>query len=92
MCIGPEELPTSVTEGRESGDDVADVQQRDAFTWTVAMLSRIDFAAAYLALVTGARPPIDSPDGLGRPGRAAQHLPPTGPVAEWSEGESGSWS
>ena len=53
---------------------------RDGFAWTVAMMSRIDFAAVYLGLLTRARPPIDVPDGLGRAGRAAQHLPPPGPV------------
>ena len=40
------------------------------------MISRIDFAAVYLGLLTRARPPIDSPDGLGRPRPAPrQHLP-----------------
>ena len=64
----------------------------DAFTWTVAMMSRIDFAAVYLGLLTRARPPADSPDGLGRSGRATQHLPPARRRAPWNERESGSWS
>ena len=38
-----------------------------------------------------ARPPLDSPDGLGRPGRAAGHLPTTPATAGWTETEPGSW-
>jgi hypothetical protein len=56
------------------------------------MMARIDFAAVYLGLRAGARPPMDNPDGLGRPGSAALHLPSTGGRAAWSERESGSWS
>jgi len=92
MSIGPEELPDSKVGGSETGSGEGGLRQRDAFTWTVAMLSRIDFAAVYLGLLTRARPPVDSPDGLGRPGRAAQYLPPMGGRATWSERESGSWS
>jgi hypothetical protein len=90
LCIGPEELPSTATTDPETGEIV--LPQRDAFAWTVALLSRIDFACVYLALLTRARPPADSPDGLGRRGQAAQHLPPTGGGAPWSERESGSWS
>ncbi len=89
ISIGPEELAT-----RERPPDDADAPQpaRDAFSWTLAMMARIDFAAVYLGLRSGARPPMDSPDGLGRPGGAARHLPSTGGRAVWSERESGSWS
>ena len=61
------------------------------------MLSRIDFAAVYLGLLTGARPPVDSPDGLGRPGRAGAALvdrcqPPADRASHGATRESGSWS
>jgi hypothetical protein len=85
MSIGAEELPAPPG-GIES------VPSRDAFGWTLAMMARIDFAAVYLGLRAGARPPMDNPDGLGRPGSAALHLPSTGGRAAWSERESGSWS
>ena len=101
LRIGPEEVPsTAVTEG-EPG---AGIGPRDAFSWTMAMLSRIDHAAVYVGLLTRARAPIDSPDGLGRPGRSVAHLPATGGRPAWGdgreawddgrqeEGESGSWS
>jgi hypothetical protein len=93
MSIGPEELPNSgTTTDFELGPGATDPVGRDAFAWTVAMISRIDFAAVYLGLVTKARPPIDVPDGLGRAGRAAQHLPSPGARSADSERESGSWS
>ena len=92
MRIGPEELPSSATADPEQPPGAPVVGQRDAFTWTVSMLSRIDFAAVYLGLLTRARPPADSPDGLGRSGRAAQHLPSPGGRDSWSDRESGSWS
>ena len=48
MRIGPEEVPsTAVTEG-EPG---AGIGPRDAFSWTMAMLSRIDHAAVYVGLL-----------------------------------------
>ncbi|MET0865683.1 MAG: hypothetical protein ABWZ98_15240, partial [Nakamurella sp.] len=80
MCIGPEELPSADRDpsAAELGRDSNGLRQRDAFTWTVAMLCRIDFAAVYVGLLTGARPPVDSPDGLGRPGRSAAHRPGEG--------------
>lgn len=64
------------------------------------MMARVDFAAVYLGLRTGARVPLDSPDGLGRPGSAALHLPASGSTrggrgdsrSPWNERESGSWS
>ena len=92
MSIGPEELPNTGTPDLELPPGAADPVGRDAFAWTVAMISRIDFASVYLGLLTRARPPIDVPDGLGRPGRAAQHLPSPGGRSAWSEKESGSWS
>ena len=92
MCIGPEELPNNTARAAPEQAGVQRVLQRDAFTWTVAMLSRIDFAAVYLGLLTRARAPMDSPDGLGRPGRALPHVPAVGGPADWSERESGSWS
>jgi len=98
MRIGPEELPTSVDSEHDTGPGTAGIGSRDAFSWTMTMLSRIDFASVYLGLLTGARAPIDSPDGLGRPGRSVQHLPPTGGNSPWGNGrqaygeESGSWS
>jgi hypothetical protein len=107
MCIGPEELPSSDRDaganpvGRQGGG----IRQRDAFTWTVAMMCRIDFAAVYVGLLTAARLPTDSPDGLGRPGLAAVHRPGSGdrgPVSGVEpfrpslpaddEQEPGSWS
>ncbi|HEY7814942.1 MAG TPA: hypothetical protein VIC62_16975 [Nakamurella sp.] len=88
MSIGPEELPTP----GQPPEGVESLPSRDAFSWTLAMMARIDFAAVYLGLRAGARPPMDSPDGLGRPGSAALHLPSTGGRAAWSERESGSWS
>ena len=36
--------------------------------------------------------PAEGPDGLGRPGSAALHLPSSGGRTAWSERESGSWS
>lgn len=92
MRIGPEELPSSGSTDLELEPGAPAVGQRDAFTWTVSMLSRIDFAAVYLGLLGRARPPADSPDGLGRSGRAAQHLPPPNGPRPWSDRESGSWS
>jgi hypothetical protein len=92
MSIGPEELPNAGTADLEPPPGASDPVGRDAFAWTVAMISRIDFAAVYLGLLTRARPPIDVPDGLGRAGRAAQHLPSPGARSAWSERESGSWS
>ncbi|WP_420124322.1 hypothetical protein [Nakamurella sp.] len=97
LTIGPEELPT-----RDDGptDPDAPVPVRDAFSWTLAMMARVDFAAVYLGLRSGARAPLDSPDGLGRPGGAALHLPGRGRDpgrgaagrGPWNERESGSWS
>jgi hypothetical protein len=92
MSIGPEELPNAGTADLELPPGASDPVGRDAFAWTVAMISRIDFAAVYLGLLTRARSPIDVPDGLGRAGRAAQHLPSPGARSAWSERESGSWS
>lgn len=96
LTIGQEELP-SRNDGPAGPDAPAPV--RDAFSWTLAMMARVDFAAVYLGLRSGARPPLDSPDGLGRPGSATLHLPtrdPAGGVARgtgpWNERESGSWS
>ena len=89
ISIGPEELTTTE---QPTGAADAPPPARDAFSWTLAMMGRIDFAAVYLGLRSGARPPMDSPDGLGRPGSAARHLPSTGARAAWSERESGSWS
>ncbi len=89
ISIGPEELVA-----REPTADAprAPMPALDAFSWTLAMMARIDFAAVYLGLRVGARPPMDSPDGLGRAGSAALHLPSSGARAAWSERESGSWS
>jgi len=58
------------------------------------MLSRIDFASVYLGVTAAARPPVDSPDGLGRPGQSAHYLPSTGGPSAWTESERelGSWS
>lgn len=92
MCIGPEELPDSGDRSRDEAEPADGLPRRDAFTWTVAMMGRIDFAAVYLGLLTGARAPMDSPDGLGRPGRAAGRLPGAPTAAPWTERESGSWS
>ena len=91
MSIGPEELPDSASIDHEIPPGAPE-PQRDAFAWTVAMISRLDFAAVYLGLLTRARPPIDSPDGLGRPGRSAVHSPSPGGRSAWSERETGSWS
>jgi hypothetical protein len=91
LCIGPEELPERVAADPGPGP-VPPAMQRDAFTWTVAMLSRIDFAAVYLGLTAAARPPVDSPDGLGRRGQSAQYLPSTGGPSAWNERGPGSWS
>ena len=91
MCIGPEELPERAESDPGPGP-VPPALQRDAFTWTVAMLSRIDFAAVYLGLTAAARPPVDAPDGLGRPGRTTHYRPPTGGTSAWTERESDSWS
>ncbi|WP_395726197.1 hypothetical protein [Nakamurella sp.] len=97
LTIGPEELPS-----REASTDeaAAPAPARDAFSWTLAMMARVDFAAVYLSLRAGSRVPMDSPDGLGRPGSAALHLPAGGSMrggrgdsrAPWNERESGSWS
>lgn len=100
LTIGPEELPS-----RDDGptDPDAPVPVRDALSWTLAMMARVDFAAVYLGLRSGAPAPLDSPDGLGRAGSAALHLPGRGPGREpgrgatggadpWNERESGSWS
>ncbi len=92
MCIGPEELPDSAERSPREVPPGDGLPQRDAFTWTVAMLARIDFAAVYLGLLTRARPPMDSPDGLGRHGRAADHRPAAPAAAPWMDRESGSWS
>jgi hypothetical protein len=96
LTIGPEELPTR----EEPSGDAAPTPARDAFSWTLAMMARVDFAAVYLGIHSGARAPLDSPDGLGRPGSAALLLPSRGSArgargdspAAWSERESGSWS
>jgi hypothetical protein len=99
LRIGPEEVPSTA-----EGEPGVGIGPRDAFSWTMAMLSRIDHAAVYVGLLTRARAPIDSPDGLGRPGRSVAHLPSTGGRPAWGngrepwdagrrdEGESGSWS
>ncbi|HEY5882263.1 MAG TPA: hypothetical protein VIU11_25360 [Nakamurella sp.] len=88
ITIGPEELTTP----EQTPEGVEPLPSRDAFSWTLAMMARIDFASVYLGLRSGARPPMDSPDGLGRRGSAALHLPSAGGRAAWSERESGSWS
>ena len=98
LTIGPEELPSVREESVEEG--AAPAPARDAFSWTLAMMARVDFAAVYLSLRSGSRAPMDSPDGLGRPGSAALHLPSPGSTrgargestAPWNERESGSWS
>ncbi len=98
LCIGPDELPLTGDAGSGYEQPTPGVPQRDAFTWTVSMLNRIDFAAVYLGLLTMARPPLDSPDGLGRRGRSASHLPGAGRPAATTrddateESEFGSWS
>jgi len=66
--------------------------ERDNFAATVLLMSRIDFAAVYAGLATGARPPADVPDGLGLPGRSVQHLPSSIAAAAWSETETDPWS
>ena len=76
----------------EEADPAVGLPQRDAFTWTVALMSRIDFAAVYLGLLTRARPPMDSPDGLARVGRAGGHLQGASGAASWTERESDPWS
>ena len=78
MCIGPEELPDRAESEPGPGAGTA-ARQRDAFTWTVAMLSRIDFAAVYLGLLTaapaaGGQPRRPRPAGPG----GAIYPPPTG--------------
>jgi hypothetical protein len=88
ISIGPEELPT--LDASDAGQHPLPV--RDAFSWTLAMMARIDFAAVYVGLRSGARPPMDSPDGLGRPGSGVFHPQSTGASAAWSDRESGSWS
>ncbi|MGS0687180.1 hypothetical protein ACVBEQ_18875 [Nakamurella sp. GG22] len=97
MCIGPDELPLTGDAGSGLEQPAPGVPQRDAFTWTVSMLNRIDFAAVYLGLLTMARAPLDSPDGLGRRGRSASHLPGVGRAVTprddaTEESEFGSWS
>lgn len=92
LCIGPEELPEPVDRRPDETGPVAELPQRDAFTWTVAMMGRIDFAAVYLGLLTHARPPMDSPDGLGPRGRAAGYLQGASDPAAQAERESSSWS
>ena len=97
LTIGPEELPSREESPAEA---TGPAPARDAFSWTLAMMARVDFAAVYLGLRTGARVPLDSPDGLGRPGSAALHLPASGSTrggrgdsrSPWNERESGSWS
>lgn len=96
LTVGPEEL-VSREESPEAGAVLEPA--RDAFSWTLAMMARVDFAAVYLSLHSGSRAPMDSPDGLGRPGSAALHLPSLesapgarGGSAAWSERESGPWS
>ncbi len=79
-------------EASYEADPAVGLPQPDAFTWTVAMMSRIDFAAVYLGLFTRARPPMDSPDGLARAGRAGGRLQGASGAAPWTERESDSWS
>ncbi len=62
------------------------------FASTVLLMNRLDFAALYAGLATGARLPADLPDGLGRPGRSSQHVSPAVAPGAWSESEPGSWS
>lgn len=64
----------------------------------VDLLARVDFAAVYTGLVTGARPPSDAPEGLG-PAGAAFFRPavgatarPAGPPGEPDIGWSARWS
>ena len=94
MSIGAEELPEPAANPDETGPPAGGPGQRDAFTWAVSMMSRIDFAAVYLGLLTRARPPMDAPDGLGRSGRAAGHRQGAAEPesAAWNERGSGSWS
>ncbi len=73
LVIGPEELPAPAPQDPDAPVD--GLRGQDAFSWTVAMACRLDFAAVYLGLLGGSRPPLDSPDGLGRPGQAAAHRP-----------------
>lgn len=97
MSIGPEELPSREPAPAEGADPTP---PREAFGWTLTMMARVDFAAAYLNLRSAARAPMDSPDGLGRPGSAALHLPSPGSprggrgkqAAMWNETESDPWS
>lgn len=44
------------------------VQHR--FSALIDLVTRVDFAAVYTGLVTGARPPVDAPEGLGPAGGA----------------------
>lgn len=66
---------------------------QDRLSALVDLLARIDFAAVYTGLVTGARPPTDAPDGLGPTGGAlfrpalSMAGPPsgaTGPPSGWA--------
>lgn len=49
----------------------------DPLACALALVCRFDFAAVYLALLTGSPPPLDGPDGLGRRGTARTVLRPT---------------
>jgi hypothetical protein len=88
--VGQEEPPGTGAPAPASG--ALEQVERDNFAATVLLMSRIDFAAVYAGLATGARPPADVPDGLGLPGRSVQHLPPTTAAAAWSETETDPWS
>ncbi len=48
----------------------------DPLAGALALVSRFDFAAVYLGLLTGSPPPLDGPDGLGRRGTARTGLRP----------------
>ena len=86
--IGRDELPDP-GEPASAAPEQAEVE---GFASTVLLMSRLDFTAVYAGLVTAARPPADLPDGLGRPGRNAQHVSPAVAPSPWTESEPGSWS
>ena len=86
--IGRDELPEPGA-AAPNGPEQAEVE---GFASTVLLMSRLDFTAVYAGLATRARPPGDVPDGLGRPGRNAQHVSPAVVPSPWTESEPGSWS
>jgi hypothetical protein len=88
--IGRDELPEPGPGApAPTGPEQAEVE---GFASTVLLMSRLDFTAVYAGLATRARPPADLPDGLGRPGRNAQHVSAAVAPSPWTESEPGSWS